>query len=695
VEVAASETGIILPPGVHQGRLAGTAGADAERVIIDNRTDLPDDAVEGAVIDYFVENASMAWGHPTTFQTYSGGGGSMLARRAYVTPTNVIDEIKLARSLAEKDDDVAAVLGQAIALAFGEGMEHQHKDEKTKAIFDVIAREGDLDAVMAELYRELLISGQINTAVLFTRESIEYQLAGASRTLSASVAMPLIGVIHAEQIRVLGNDMFRTADLAYEPDDDKLRRWLDEFFDPNTTPARKHAMALADRVAANMFTGVVPMTGLDYDCPPVSGGRLYALNPRMVHRSTFPKGSWKYPRPLLTRDFALLEAKRLLNIMDYALLQGGSNFIVVAKKGSDQRPATAAEVQNLEAVVRTASRSGVIVGDHRLTFDIITPKLDELLNPAKRKMIGRKLAMAMLRLTEHDQEQGGGQGVQADNEVLARVVSYDRRLVKRHIENKVYEETVKRNGNVFKQGTPSIWFPKIILQGTQFFTDLILKLRDRGDIPRAWGVEVAGFDWDAAVQQRKREVESGDDEAMQPGAVPHSSPNAPTPGQPGSGPQDNGPGRPPGSRDGGKQGQLQPPKQTIQKTAGETIKAWYEEAEEMVVRMGESTEAVLDQYPDRSIGRVTGTERKAMGLTEVGRIGSTIYVPVNPDFDTVNEKAVRLANGLSMIVGERRYDSAIVAKVIGFREPDFDEVAAEDFVVRWGFPTRQPEPAVD
>jgi len=694
VEVAASETGVILPPGVHEGRIQGTPGA-GERVIIDNRTDLPDDVVEGAVMDHFVESASMAWGNPTTFQTYAGGGGSMLARRSFITPANVIDEIKLARNMAERDDDVGSCIGQALALALGDGMEHQHKDEKTKAIFDVIAREADMDATLAELYRELLISSQINTAVLFTRETIDYTLYGSDRTLHQSVAMPLIGVIPAEQIRVIGNDMFGTATLAYEPDDERLRRWLDEFFDPSTSAARKHAMALEDRVAANMFTGIVQMSALDQDIPPVTWGRLYTLNPRMVQRSTFPKGSWKYPRPLMTRDFALLEAKRLLNIMDYALLQGGSNFIVVAKKGSDQRPATAGEVQNLESVVRSASRSGVIVGDHRLSFEIITPKLDELLNPAKRKMLGRKLSMAMLRLTEHDEESGGGQGVQADTEVLARVVTYDRRIVRRHVENKAYYETVKRNPNVFKQGPACIWFPKIILQGTQFFTDLILKLRDRGDIPRAWGVQVAGFDWDAAVQQRKREVESGDDEVMQPGAVPHSSPNAPAPGQPAPGPQDNGPGRPPGSRDGQGRGQLQRPTRVIQRNAGETVRAWYEDEAEMVVRMGESTEAVLEQYPDRSIGRVTGTERNALALTEVAQIGATIYVPVNPEYETINEKAVRLGNGLSMIVGERRTDSAIVAKVIGFREPEFDETAAENFCVRWGFPTRKPEPDPD
>jgi hypothetical protein len=79
------------------------------------------------------------------------------------------------------------------------------------------------------------------------------------------------------------------------------------------------------------------------------GTRAYRLNPRMAHRTTAPYDA-DAPRPLLTADFALLEAKRLLNLMDYALLQGGMNFIVVAKKGTDERPA-------LPRRSRTSSRS--------------------------------------------------------------------------------------------------------------------------------------------------------------------------------------------------------------------------------------------------------------------------------------------------------------------------------------------------
>jgi hypothetical protein len=179
----------------------------------------------------------------------------------------------------------------------------------------------------------------------------------------------------------------------------------------------------------------------------------------------------------------------------------------------------------------------MIVGDHRLSFEIITPKLDELLNSEKRRLLGRKIAMRMMGVAERAEESASN-GEQSDTEVVSRVVMADRRDIQRHIENNIYPEIVKRNRTVLTKGPASLWFPKIILQGLNYFTELVLKLRDRGDISRSTAVAAAGFDWDAEVAKRKQEVASGDDKIMEPASVPHSSSEA--------GPQDNNEGRPKG-----------------------------------------------------------------------------------------------------------------------------------------------------
>jgi hypothetical protein len=673
-------SGIILPPG------AGVVPRDpSSHAIVFNETGLPDDQIREGAETFFLEQASVGGigRAPSTFGVYNANQGSMLARTEFQTPTNVIEEIKLARELAERDDDIAAVMQSMSALAFGEGMENFHDDERTVAIYNGVAGEQNLDYVLRDLYREYLIAAQVNTISLFTRTAIDYTIPGSNRQRSDLISWPMVGVLPAENIRVLGNDTFSTGELAYVPDSDRLREWLDEYFNPATTPAKKAEMGRNDRVAAAMFTGVREVNPADIvnDADLITTwGKLYTLNPRIVKRMTAPKGSWKYPRPFLTRNFALIEAKRLLNLMDFALLQGGANFIVVAKKGSDQRPAQPAELNNLKDVVRRASRTGVIVGDHRLTFDVITPKLDELLNPQKRRLIGRKLAHGLLRLPELDDEGGGAEAARLDAEFIARVIADDRLLIKRHVERAPYKEMAKRNPSKLTRGAPKLWFPKIILQGSQYFNDLVLKLRDRGDIPRRWAVEAGGFDFDAGVQVRKRELEESVDDTMMPAAVPFDSPN--------KGPQDNNNGRPPGSGPDPAQ-----PRRTIGRTAGETITAMYSEEMERGIRVGENTLAVLEEFPDYTQGRVSRIERELLdGLVqEPSQRGPVMYVPVNPGHECAEYQAINLREGLRMIVGDRARDRAKVAKMFVFRDGEFDEAAAESTCLRWGFPVRMPE----
>lgn len=650
-----------------------------------NETGLPDDLVMDATRDYFVENASLAWGQSTNFQLYNQMQGSMLARSDYKTPTTVQGEIELARNLAEFDDDVASVLREMLALAFGEGMEHSHTDERSLAIFNEVAKKANLDHALKEMYREYLIASQFTTAMLFTRQEIEFTPRGASSAAETNITAPVIGVFHSEHVRVLGNDLFGTAVLAYDPPQDKLRSWLDEYFSPRTTPARKAEMGREDRATANLFTGVVEPSEIEqstYSGSNIWGAtqRWYLLNPRLAFRTSMPKGAWKYPKPLLTANFGLLEAKRLLNIMDYALLQGGANFVVVAKKGTDQRPAQPEEVQNLVNVVRTASKTGMIVGDHRLSFEIITPKLDELLNSGKRRLLGRKIAMRMMGVAERAEESASN-GEQSDTEVVARVVMADRRDIQRHVENNIYPEIVKRNRTVLSKGPAGIWFPKIILQGLNFFTELVLKLRDRGDIARSTAVAAAGFQWDAEVAKRKQEIASGDDKVMVPGEVPHSSSEA--------GPQDNNEGRPKGAKDGSKPDPAAP-KTTITKNKGETVKAWWDDDLQDIVRIGEITYAILEEYAetkdDGETFRVSGIEREAIESGEVTVRGGAAVIPVNQGMSVNGElRKVKLREGLSMIVGYTSADRAIVAVALSFRDEQFEEGDIERRVARWGF----------
>lgn len=656
------------------------------RAVLDNRTDLPDAAVERAVRAQWVEIAGLQFGTPSQFQSYTASQGSMLARTPFRVPKDVIEEIVLARQVADADDDVAATIGQCISTAYTEGVRHLHEDERTKRLFDEIGKADQLgiEAVLAELHREYLVSGQITTVTAFQRSRIGYFATKGEERVTAQVASPRVGILPAENIRVLGNDIFRSGRLAYHTLDHGITDWLDEFFAERTSPGRKAEMRAQEPVMAALFTDVYRAPYNDPD-PLLRGLKMYLLNPRMVHRSTGPKGASPYARPFMTRNFALLEAKRLLNIMDYAFLQGGTNYIVVAKQGSDALPAQQPEIDNLVNQVRTASRSGVLVGDHRLNIEIITPDLKEMLNPEKRKLLGQKISMAILRLPEQSTPDPGSAGANGELAFIGNTIMSDRRLVKSHIESAVYGETAKRNTAAFPKGPAALWFPKIVLTGTKDFFAAILQLRDRGDIPRRWIVESLGYDYDAALAEREREVERGDDETLAPaaGSTPgQGDPIAPADHQ----------GRPPGSSSNNGSPQDAPqlpsarPRRVIQRTRGETVRAFYDADAGRTMRVGELTSAILDEYAEtRAVGRVGQIERDAIEAGETIQRGRVVVVPVNPGHEVEELRVIRLDEGASLVLGERR-DGAIVAKALSFREPHFDMTQAEDTAIRWGYP---------
>jgi hypothetical protein len=709
-------------PGIHDtaiwlpvdARARVEKPTQAEGVMIDNQTDLPDEDL----LEYFAENTAMfGFGQETRYQSYPSEG-TMMARSKWRPPRNVIEEIEIARDYAERDDDVAGTIGAIMAAAYGGGYQNQHEDEQVEHTFAEMSEDIGLLAVLHEMHRELLISGQINTITLFTRETYDIRPDNVTRVISRSVAAPMIGVLPAERIRVIGDDLFGQTDgkLAYLPSG-RLSEWLRAFFGKTTSPAKQREMRIADPVAAALFTGKaeVPYTEAG-DTLIASGMNLYWLNPDMVKRSTLPKGVWRYPRPLLTRNLALLEAKRLLNVMDHALLQGGINFIVVAKKGDEKKPATQPELTNLYGVVQRASRSGVLIGDHRINLEIVQPNLTEMLNPAKRQMIGRKLSQALLRVPEFGSDDTGN-AVATFTQLAQAVITDDRALVIGHLHRYIWRDCMKRNQRVFARADrPLIWTPMVMLQGLDFWTQYLLKLYDRGDLPRKYMVQFGGYDYDSVKAQKLREVAGGHDEIFSPPAVPFSSPNqqnsptadpndpykfgAPGGGQPNPGAPDNGPGRPPGTPNTPPGAAPEParPKRTIRRTPGESVRAEWNEEERTVVRLGEITERVLGEYPDATLGRVTTAERTALGERQTTNVANVIVVPVNPAYEIEDVQAVRLGEGFSMLCGHRRHDGAVMAAAFCFREPTFSVHEAEDMVIRWGYaialvqPEAKPEP---
>jgi hypothetical protein len=59
------EAGLVLPNGEHASSRQAFDAKTGDSVMVVNDTGLPDNMVEDAVADHYVENASLAWGPGT------------------------------------------------------------------------------------------------------------------------------------------------------------------------------------------------------------------------------------------------------------------------------------------------------------------------------------------------------------------------------------------------------------------------------------------------------------------------------------------------------------------------------------------------------------------------------------------------------------------------------------------------------
>lgn len=199
-------------------------------------------------------------------------------------------------------------------------------------------------------------------------------------------------------------------------------------------------------------------------------------------------------RARLKPALVLLEMKANLRASDRAALIGNTNFIVVITKGTDRLPAKPAEISNLQEQARVLARLPVLIGDHRLNVEIVSPPIDHTLQQSRWEVLDARLVFKALN-SYAPVVQGGnssGTGVSEMSRVIAKGLENRRHMIMRSLEKHVFKAIIERNKGVpdFDE-MPSLRFtPKRI--SLDFSADIfghILKLRDRGDIlqssPRA------------------------------------------------------------------------------------------------------------------------------------------------------------------------------------------------------------------
>lgn len=445
--------------------------------------------------------------------------GSLFERDMYVTPDNVFNQMKLAYHAVEDDDVVANVAESTESLAFSR-VSFQADDEDEEDVYNQIAADIDLDSRLREMWRELFTVSQFYVAIWWHTKEFKVRgktPKGKTKKKTMSVRCPkALTMLDPLKILPVGSTMFNQERLVYIAERDEVEAWEkdpDEVFKRlilgKYTPSQSEIKWMS---AMGLQTGATE--------------NLFLLNPENVFRHTATRPQFNRFAPVRMKSvFQLLDLKRQLRQMDRAHLIGGTNFIVLITKGSDALPAQPSEIAHLQAQVRTVARTPVLVGDHRLEVQIVTPKLDNTLLPARYNTVDSRITGRLYQMFVLGNYAAGTSGDDSVSlvKVIARGMESRRHMLRRTLEKAVFAPMFERN-DVLTTPPKLVFHPKnIALDFDDAFASFLLDLRAANEISRE--TILSQFDMDQEDEARHREREKDRYDDIFQTVVPFSGPN--------------------------------------------------------------------------------------------------------------------------------------------------------------------------
>jgi hypothetical protein len=474
--------------------------------------------------------------------------GGIFMRDRYITPLRPWDQMRLAYDAVTGDDIVAGVCETTESLAFS-SMDFFALDADEQDVYNQIAAKIDLDRRMREIWRDLFITSQAYVAVWWETQTFKVRgktLDGNQRRKSMTIKAPSeMSLLDPLKVVPVGSTLFGKERLAYIATPDEAAMF-DEILGGNK--------AMDDEIVRRLVTAryqpprqeILELTTLGVP----STKDLYLLNPDNVFRHTLTRPSYERLAPVRMKNvFELLDMKAQLRQMERAHLIGATNFIIIITKGSDQLPAKPEELANLQNMVRTLARVPVLVGDHRLNVEIVTPKLDNTLKAERWNTIDSRISGRLLQLLVLGNYAAGAAGDDSIKlvKVIARGMESRRHMIKRSLERYVFKPLLDKNPEL--ESMPKLEFhPRAIaLDFDAAYASFLFDLRQANEISRE--TILNQFDLDEALEAELRKREMVEYDHIFQTQVPFSTPNPaiPAPGQPALPPQ---PGAPPPPKPG-------------------------------------------------------------------------------------------------------------------------------------------------
>jgi hypothetical protein len=508
--------------------------------------------------------------------------GGIFDRDQFLDPRGSFEQMRLARR-ALRDDVVGGAADLTESLALSATAVYSPDDDEQDA-WNQWAADFDMDSRLREAWRMLYTDSQFVAATEWARRSYTVRgrtRAGNARRRTFELLLPTgMTFLDTRKITPVGTLMFGREHLAYIADAHEATRFdtilarrdgvapvspsgigtgFGSRYTPVTRSGSTPSIAPEDDIVERLLVGryvpdEVESAELNEDGVPLTD--LFLLDYRYTFRHTLTRPQYqRFADVRLASCFELLDLKNLLRSMDRAHLLGGSNFIVLIRKGTDALPAQQAEITSLRESVSTIAQVPVIVGDHRLSIDIVTPKLDVTLNTSRYDLLDRRLtarALGTFVPTGADQADPLKLG-----KVIGRNLESRRRMLRRSFEANLFEPIRRSNDDITQRAKLTFSPATISLSFDAAFASFLLDLREAKELSR--DTILSQFDLDQRDEARQREREADVYDDIFNTIVPHGA-NPSGAGGAGDGGDDPGGDRPsPGStrlarRSGGRQG---------------------------------------------------------------------------------------------------------------------------------------------
>lgn len=471
--------------------------------------------------------AMVRWSSQTASPARSG---SLWQRDRYVTPNNIYDQFRTAYDAAHADDVVSGALEIAENLAFGR-LDVEADDPDEADIFNQAFEQMDLTSALKEIWREISITSNCTVAAMWGRKQLKVRgrsfSTGTKRKKTYNVVVPVgLRVIDPLKVVPVGETLFGTDRLAYIAELGEAANFDKVLAGENTTDLTVLEIIEERYEPSRREQSWLSEMGVDPN-------NLFLLNKDRVWRITSTKAAYERFAPVRLKSiFDILDLKQQLKEMDRSFLVGSTNFIILIKKGSEKDPAKPAEMAALRSQVAGGSRMPVIIGDHRLSIEIITPKLDFTLKPERYNGLDARITARILGILELGAYAAGAKS--DDSIKLAKIVARGLEARRNHlidvIERKLIQPTVDRNTDLNSEVVKLQFHPRRIgLDLDPALINLLQALRDRGDLSRESILDEVGYEQADEAKKREREAEFFDKVFTAP-TVPYSSPNMNGPG---------------------------------------------------------------------------------------------------------------------------------------------------------------------